>query len=141
MEIPDNDEVVSQWGRLIAIIGCHALQARVYAIALTLALLLLLHSRMLQAARKKMIPYRSHDSTMFAFNAAEHLFLSYRSAELYPDLKVAKVMEQFSTPWPKQRYRNMVDISRQCNNKFSALWKALWVIAMFFSQVSSSSPH
>ena len=71
-------------------------------------------------------------SEVTTFNTAEYLFLSYRLAQLYPDLKVAKVIQEFSTPWPKQSYRNVVDVSKQYTKKFSALWKSIWMVAMFF---------
>ena len=81
---------------------------------------------------------KSHESlssdivTGTSFNAAEYLFLSYRVAQLYPELKVAKVIREFSTPWPKQSYRNVMDVSKQYTKKFSALSKSIHMVAMFF---------
>jgi hypothetical protein len=66
------------------------------------------------------------------FNAAKYLFLSYRMAKLYPELKVAKIISQFSTPWPKQSYHHVVDVTKGYNRKFSAISRSVSMVALFF---------
>ena len=66
------------------------------------------------------------------FNAAKYLFLSYRLANMYPDLKVSQIIRQFSTPWPKQSYHRSTDMSKQYNRKFAALKRSVSMVAMFF---------
>jgi hypothetical protein len=66
------------------------------------------------------------------FNAAKYLFLSYRMAKLYPELKVAKIISQFSTPWPKQSYHRVVDVSKEYDGRFSAISRSVSMVAMFF---------
>jgi hypothetical protein len=39
-----------------------------------------------------------------SFNAAKHLFTSWRVASLFPELPESGLILQFSTPWPKKRY-------------------------------------
>ena len=66
------------------------------------------------------------------FNAARYLFLSYRLANLYPDIKVAQIVRQFSTPWPRQSYHRATDMNKKYNRKFSALTRSISMVAMFF---------
>eukprot|EP01034_Spumella_vulgaris_P047294 gene47294-biopygen7322 len=46
------------------------------------------------------------------FNAATYLFVSTRLALLYPDIKESQIIAQFSTPWPKQSYQHVTDVSK-----------------------------
>jgi hypothetical protein len=55
------------------------------------------------------------------FNAAKYLFISTGLSKLYPDVKESKIIAQFSTPWPKQSYCRVKDVSKQYSKKFSAL--------------------
>jgi len=67
-----------------------------------------------------------------SFNAAEYLFLSYRLAKCYPDLKVSKIITQFSTPWPRQSYQHVIDVSQSYSSRFKALSRSISIVVLFF---------
>ena len=67
------------------------------------------------------------------FNAAEYLFLSFRLAKVYPDLKVSKIITQFSTPWPRQSYQHVKDdVAQSYSSRFQSLSRSLSIVALFF---------
>eukprot|EP01034_Spumella_vulgaris_P023652 gene23652-biopygen20523 len=74
---------------------------------------------------------KDHHKTEKVFNAAEYLFVSTRVAKKYPDLKEAQIIAQFSTPWPKQSYQHVTDVSKNYSKKFTALTRALSIVAVF----------
>lgn len=47
------------------------------------------------------------------FNAASYLFLSYRLAKQFPDLKISQLITKFQTVWPKQSYHIIMFIILQ----------------------------
>jgi uncharacterized membrane protein len=66
------------------------------------------------------------------FNAATYLFLSYRVASLYPELKASQVILQFSTPWPRQSYQHITDLKTNYENSLStALSRSVAIILVF----------
>ena len=67
-----------------------------------------------------------------AFNAAEYLFLSTKLARLYPELRVAQIIGEFSTPWPKQSYHHVSDVTKEYDRKFQAITKSVTMVLMFF---------
>ncbi len=66
------------------------------------------------------------------FNVARYLFVSYRMATKYPDLKVSQIIRQFPTPWPRQSYHHVTDVSKNYNRKFTAITRSVSLIVMFF---------
>jgi hypothetical protein len=66
------------------------------------------------------------------FNAAKYLFLSYRLAETFPELKASQIILQFSTPWPRQSYQHVNDIKQQYNDKYAALSRSVSILLIFF---------
>jgi hypothetical protein len=67
------------------------------------------------------------------FNAARYLFLSYRLAETFPELKASQVILQYTTVWPRQSYQHVSDISKNYNKKFStAFSRSVSIILIFF---------
>jgi len=66
------------------------------------------------------------------FNAAKYLFVSTRLAKHYPMLKQSKIISQFSTPWPRQSYHRVDNVSKQYDKKFSAVTKSASFLLMFF---------
>jgi uncharacterized membrane protein len=66
------------------------------------------------------------------FNAAEYLFISTRLAHFYSDLRIAKMILAFQTPWPKQSYQHITDTSKKYDMKFSALQRSLSIVVLFF---------
>jgi hypothetical protein len=66
------------------------------------------------------------------FNTAKYLFLSYRLACQYPDMKIAQIIRQFSTPWPRQSYHRVTDMSQEYQSKFAALSRSISMVVMFF---------
>jgi hypothetical protein len=65
------------------------------------------------------------------FNAAAYLFVSYRLAQEFPDLKESKIIARFSTPWPPQSYHHVRDVSKTYSKKFSALTKSASMVLIF----------
>jgi hypothetical protein len=74
------------------------------------------------------------------FNAASYLFVSYKMATRFSDLKVAKVIREFHTAWPKQSYQRTTDVSKGYNSRFKAFSTAGGTIAMFFLTSLLSMP-
>jgi hypothetical protein len=93
------------------------------------------------------------------FNSAEYLFLSHRLAAAslllskssspspHPSLasfsnenKVAKMILSFQTPWPKQSYQHINDVSKKYNKKFSSLSRSFSIIILFFLSSLLSVP-
>ncbi len=66
-----------------------------------------------------------------AFNAASYLFVSYRLAQQFPDLKESKIILRFSTPWPPHSYHHVRDVSKSYSKKFSALTRSASMILIF----------
>ncbi len=66
------------------------------------------------------------------FNAASYLFVSTRLAKEWADLREAKIISQFRTPWPKQSYQRDVDVSASYSKRYTALYRSASVIAVFF---------
>jgi hypothetical protein len=60
------------------------------------------------------------------------LFVSSRLAKQFPDLREAKMIAQFSTPWPRQSYLRVQDVSKKYNKKFSALTRSASILLIFF---------
>jgi len=67
------------------------------------------------------------------FNAAKYLFISTGLSKLFPDVKESKIIAQFSTPWPKQSYCRVKDVSKQYSKKFSALTRSASILIIFFA--------
>jgi uncharacterized membrane protein len=67
------------------------------------------------------------------FNCAEYLFLSYRLAVSYSDLKISKLILSFQTPWPKQSYQHLSqDVSQVYSMKYSMIERSMSIIVLFF---------
>lgn len=66
------------------------------------------------------------------FNAAKYLFVSTRVAAVFPDLREAAIIAQFSTPWPRQSYQRVVDVAKTYNRKYTAVMRSLTIVIAFF---------
>ena len=66
------------------------------------------------------------------FNASQYLFVSVKLAKRYPDLKVAKIIREYYTSWPKQSYQRTIDVSKNYGGKFKMISDGASTIAMFF---------
>ena len=56
------------------------------------------------------------DQESTRFNAAKYFFVSYRMAQQHPTLREAKIINKFSTPWPKASYqRKAKDVESSYN--------------------------
>jgi hypothetical protein len=76
------------------------------------------------------------------FNSAEYLFVSHRLASSVMDneSKVANMILSFTTPWPKQSYQHIDDVSKNYDRKFSALGRSFSMIILFFLSSLLSVP-
>jgi hypothetical protein len=72
------------------------------------------------------------DESNSVFNAARYLFLSHKLALLYPDLRVSKIVQQFSTPWPRQSYQHVHEVGNEYHQGKSGVTRSVIMIAMFF---------
>jgi clumping factor A len=72
------------------------------------------------------------DAQKITFNAANFLFVSTRLARQFPDLKESKIITQFSTPWPRQSYLRVQNVSKKYSKKFSALTRSASILLIFF---------
>jgi hypothetical protein len=66
------------------------------------------------------------------FNAARYLFLSFRLAKTFPELKASQVVLLFSSPWPRQSYQHIIDVKYNYGTTFSALSRSASIILIFF---------
>jgi hypothetical protein len=83
-------------------------------------------------ANGKAILDTAEDSQKVSFNAANFLFVSTRLARQFPDLKESKIIAQFSTPWPRQSYLRVQNVSKKYSKKFSALTRSASILLIFF---------
>jgi low affinity Fe/Cu permease len=85
--------------------------------------------------KKKIIKSRQEDQKMTAlpaFNAAKYLFLSYRMASIYPDLKTSQIILSYSSPWPKQDYQHITNVKSDYSGGYSAITRSISIIVVFF---------
>jgi hypothetical protein len=66
------------------------------------------------------------------FNAVKYLFLSYRLASLYPDLKAAQIILSYSSPWPKQDYQHIKNVKSDYSGRYVAITRTISIIVIFF---------
>jgi hypothetical protein len=65
------------------------------------------------------------------FNAAQYLFVSYRLAKEFPELRVSKFVLAYETPWPRQSYlHTSKGITQSYDRRFGAISQALVTIAI-----------
>ena len=75
---------------------------------------------------------RSLETTSTVFNAAQYLFVSYRLAREYPELRVSKIILAYETPWPRQSYlRTTQAVTQTYSRKFAAIYQAVTVLATY----------
>jgi hypothetical protein len=60
-----------------------------------------------------------NEASANTFNAAEHLFVSYRLAQLFPKLVESAIILKYATIWPKQSYQHQVNVSTNYSKKYS----------------------
>ena len=66
------------------------------------------------------------------FNAAEYLFVSYKLAKAFPQVKTAQIISHYQTVWPRQSYQHVVDVSKSYDRKFTALTQSASMVVLFF---------
>jgi hypothetical protein len=75
------------------------------------------------------------------FNSAKYLFLSYRMAECYPDLKASKIILQYQSPWPRQSYQHTIDMKKDYKYSYTtALSRSISIIVIFLLTSLLASP-
>jgi rRNA-processing protein FCF1 len=70
-------------------------------------------------------------SSTKVFNAAEHLFLSNRVSKHFQHLSISKLILQFTTPYPRQSYLHVRDVSKTYDRKFSEIGSSVVNILIF----------
>jgi hypothetical protein len=67
------------------------------------------------------------------FNAAKYLFVSSRLASLFPEYQESKVISEFSTPWPKQNFKQeKANLSNNYNRSTAFIQASLSRVVLFF---------
>eukprot|EP01038_Epipyxis_sp_PR26KG_P010901 gene10901-14632_t len=89
-------------------------------------------------AEAKTMDYKNRNTDLLGiededktFNAAKYLFVSYRLAKRFPNIQEARVISHFSTPWPRQSYQHVTDVSKDYSKKFSALTRSASIVLVF----------
>jgi hypothetical protein len=94
---------------------------------------LLKYYEKIESTKKDKMIKNMNSSLLQTFNAAKYLFLSYRLAETFPELKASQVVLQYTTVWPRQSYQHVSDVSKNYNKKFStAFSRSASIILIFF---------
>lgn len=75
-----------------------------------------------------------------SLNSAEYLFVSHKIAQRFSDLPIARFVIQFSTPWPRQTYQHVVDVSKKYGQRLAGVSSSLGVILLFFLSSFLSVP-
>ena len=65
------------------------------------------------------------------FNSAAYLFVSYRIAQLYPELLESKVILNFSTAWPVQTYNRQTDMTKSYKGSLKSIQSGVANVAIF----------
>lgn len=65
------------------------------------------------------------------FNAADYFFASRRIALMYPHLLESKIVLNFTTPWPRQSYNHIKDVSKSYTSSFRVVGRSLGIIVLF----------
>jgi hypothetical protein len=68
------------------------------------------------------------------FNAANYVFVSTRVAQRFPDLPESKIILKYSTPWPRQSYKQNNNITKSYSKKFSFLTSSASMILVYVIQ-------
>lgn len=83
------------------------------------------------SAMKRGVNHSDDTALADTFNAAEYLFVSYRLAKLFPELRESSIVLRYSTVWPKQSYLHKADVTKTYSNKFSSVTTAVSMILIF----------
>jgi hypothetical protein len=66
------------------------------------------------------------------FNATKYLFLSNRISNLYSDLTIAKIILNFHSPYPKQSYQYVANLSSSYEQSTSGISRAFSILLLYF---------
>jgi low affinity Fe/Cu permease len=66
------------------------------------------------------------------FNATKYLFLSNRISTLYSDLTIAKIILNFHSPYPKQSYQYVANLSSSYEQSSSGVSRAFSILLLYF---------
>jgi low affinity Fe/Cu permease len=66
------------------------------------------------------------------FNATKYLFLSHRISKLYSDLTIAKIILNFHSPYPKQSYQYVANLSSSYEQSSSGVSRAFSILLLYF---------
>ena len=77
-------------------------------------------------------PSKGSNESLTLFNAAEYLFVSYRLAQSYPELRVSKIILAYETTWPRQSYLHTTEtVTQTYDKRFAAIYNAITMIITF----------
>jgi len=72
------------------------------------------------------------DNNDSKFNAASTLFVSYRVAKSFPDLKESQIIRRFVTQWPRKSYkRRTQEVESSYNATGQAMGRSLAMVVMY----------
>ena len=76
------------------------------------------------------------------FNATDFFFLSKKLAQRVPHLRAAQLIVQFRTPWPRQSYQHVRDVSKSYNRGIqAAIGNFVGTLLVFFLSSFVHFPH
>ncbi len=76
------------------------------------------------------------------FNATDFFFLSKKLAQRVPHLRAAQLIVQFRTPWPRQSYQHVRDVSKSYNRGLqAAIGNFFGTLLIFFLSSFVNFPH
>lgn len=76
------------------------------------------------------------------FNATDFFFLSKKLAQRVPHLRAAQLISQFRTPWPRQCYQRVKDVSTSYNRGLqTGLGNFVGTVLVFFLSSFVNFPH
>ena len=67
-----------------------------------------------------------------SFNAADYFFVSRKLAHRVPQIRVAQIIAQFSTPWPRQSFQHVRDVSQSYNKGLMSVLASFGGILLLF---------
>jgi low affinity Fe/Cu permease len=82
----------------------------------------------------------SEDGQWKPFNATKYLFLSHRISKLYSDLTIAKIILNFNSPYPKQSYQYVANLSSSYEQSSSGVSRAFSILLLYFLTSLLSMP-
>jgi hypothetical protein len=67
-----------------------------------------------------------------SFNAAKYLYVSYRLAKEFPEIRASKIVLQYETPWPRQSYHYTHNVTKEYGAAKAAVVRSILIVPVYF---------